>query len=289
MANKFKYNGKELNDELGLDWYDFGARNYDASLGRWMNIDPLANNFYEWSPYNHSYNNPIYYIDQDGRAAGGFQDDFYYDQEGNLVDRVETDQADRFFVQNGGEKAVHKEGTAPDGSKIREKTFEPTYDEIDLDGDIGHTARGTFAEAAGQSKESKLAVAEVIINRAEDNTKPSSSNEWTAQFSKVSTPEEVMTQGGQFESLNKPRYTDPLSVTGGDGPGGASRNEISTRAFSDSMGAAIKATNQNTNTADGATYFFSPSIPAPSWTKSLQEVSVQGNSRSDFIFYKFKE
>ena len=38
----YKFNGKEHNQELGLDWYDFGARNYDASLGRWMNIDPLA-------------------------------------------------------------------------------------------------------------------------------------------------------------------------------------------------------------------------------------------------------
>ena len=33
LAQKFGYNGKELNEELGLDWHDFGARNYDASLG----------------------------------------------------------------------------------------------------------------------------------------------------------------------------------------------------------------------------------------------------------------
>jgi RHS repeat-associated protein len=39
-TNKFKYNGKELQDELGLNMYDYGARNYDPALGRWMNIDP---------------------------------------------------------------------------------------------------------------------------------------------------------------------------------------------------------------------------------------------------------
>ncbi|WP_299363368.1 RHS repeat-associated core domain-containing protein [Winogradskyella sp.] len=66
VASKFKYNGKEFNDELGLDWYDFHARNYDASLGRWMNIEPLAEDYYEWSPYNYIYNSPLKFIDPTG-------------------------------------------------------------------------------------------------------------------------------------------------------------------------------------------------------------------------------
>src|SRR5690606_33649637 len=41
-AQQYRYNGKELMEELGLNMYDFGARNYDPTLGRWMNIDPLA-------------------------------------------------------------------------------------------------------------------------------------------------------------------------------------------------------------------------------------------------------
>ena len=35
-ALDYKYNGKELNEELGIDWYDYSARNYDATLGREM-------------------------------------------------------------------------------------------------------------------------------------------------------------------------------------------------------------------------------------------------------------
>ncbi len=57
----------ELSEELGLNVYDFGARNYDPALGRWMNIDPMAESFFSDTPYNYTLNNPISNIDPDGR------------------------------------------------------------------------------------------------------------------------------------------------------------------------------------------------------------------------------
>ena len=63
----YKYNGKELDRKGGLDWYDYGARQYDATLGRWHVVDPLSEKFYRWSPYTYCLNNPLKYIDSDGR------------------------------------------------------------------------------------------------------------------------------------------------------------------------------------------------------------------------------
>ena len=65
----FKYNGKELDTKKGLNWYDYEARQYDAALGRWFAVDPLAEDYYNWSPYNYCLNNPIKYIDPDGKDA----------------------------------------------------------------------------------------------------------------------------------------------------------------------------------------------------------------------------
>ncbi|WP_299273766.1 DUF6443 domain-containing protein [uncultured Psychroserpens sp.] len=65
-ALKKTYNGKELQDELGLDWYDYGARNYDASLGRFMNIDRFSEKYEHMTPYQYTFNNPIRFIDVNG-------------------------------------------------------------------------------------------------------------------------------------------------------------------------------------------------------------------------------
>ena len=63
----YKYNGKELDRMHGLDWYDYGTRNYDAALPVWTTVDPLAEKYYNSSSYAYCANNPVNLIDPDGR------------------------------------------------------------------------------------------------------------------------------------------------------------------------------------------------------------------------------
>ena len=90
----YKYNGKELDSKNGLNWYDYGARHYDAALGRWHVVDPLAEKYYPSSPFVYCDNNPINRIDTNGMLY----DDYRIYESGNIeVTRTSSSQ-DNFYL-----------------------------------------------------------------------------------------------------------------------------------------------------------------------------------------------
>jgi RHS repeat-associated protein len=66
---RYGFNGMERDDEIkgNGNSYDFGARIYDSRIGRWLALDPLMKDFPSHTPYMAFGNNPIIYIDPDGK------------------------------------------------------------------------------------------------------------------------------------------------------------------------------------------------------------------------------
>jgi len=69
--NDYKYNGKELQTEFGLGWMDYGWRVYDPATSRWSSVDPLADKYFNISPYAYVADNPVIFLDPDGRVIEG--------------------------------------------------------------------------------------------------------------------------------------------------------------------------------------------------------------------------
>ena len=105
----YKYSGKELQTDLDLGWYDYGFRMYDAAIGRWNVVDPLADKWNSVSPYNYVLNNPLLLIDLDGK-------DVYVNAKGKVIH--DTGEGDKYFLIKTTKttKELYPEGTTDPGN-----------------------------------------------------------------------------------------------------------------------------------------------------------------------------
>jgi RHS repeat-associated protein len=122
--NKYQYNGKELNEDLGLNWNDYGARWYDAAIGRWNSVDAMAAITASWTTYNYVENNPVKSIDPDGNVCVGCNSDDFSGKNAKLDDgstRNEFENGKNQLPQVIG-NSVNSSGTsAPDDHWKRQK------------------------------------------------------------------------------------------------------------------------------------------------------------------------
>ena len=195
-TNHYQYNGKELNDDFGLNWLDYGARWYDPSIARWSAVDPLAEEFSSWSPYNYVFSNPVFFVDPDGMAPNPSTSDGDGDGDGDKTKPEEL-------------KPVPGAGIIP-ASRINTDPLEKTL------GEYQELTSGELIEAVSELKEK-------ISNGAFENSNSISTTvdgddfglieSFDVNVTLMSGNEEIIqTVGGSFDNEKKKGKKNGLKV-----------------------------------------------------------------------------
>ncbi|MCQ2243890.1 MAG: RHS repeat-associated core domain-containing protein [Bacteroidaceae bacterium] len=127
-----KYNGKEFDRMHGLNTYDYGARQYNPVTARWDRVDPLAHEYYSISPYVYCMNNPVRFVDPDGRRIKG--------QTRNDAEQVVEDLRAIFSAEefNNFRNLIVQSGKKQRGktlAKISDDAFKAAFDNVKLSKD----------------------------------------------------------------------------------------------------------------------------------------------------------
>ncbi len=153
-VQRYKYKGKELDRMHGLDWYDYGARHYDAAIISWPTMDPLCEKYYSISPYVYCHNNPIRSIDINGKAD-------YFTTSGSFIKTDNNNDDPYIYIQTADGNVKLSDYTFAKGEKGLRPMMRIAYYYYNLiDGNIKGSTIGVDARHLKGTNSQTLAYTE---------------------------------------------------------------------------------------------------------------------------------
>ncbi len=271
----YKFNAKEFDAETG--WYYYGARYYNPKWSMWLSVDPLAEKYPGWSPYNYTLQNPINYTDPDGRTVDGD----YFDKNGNHLGNDEIVDGKIYMVEGTSKFNIDD---FKEGGKYFENQTEYnenngngfSVNEVDFDSDLSALARIGYAEFRGSNNTEQQVGMDITLNRVESDRYPNTLNG-------------VIEQPWQYSSLNE---GDP-NKNFYENPSSTFTNSANRNAWVRSVSNSISILNgTDRGISKGATLYYSPRsmVPKnsqPNWNFNiLTEVNVPGVRSSHLKLFK---
>ncbi|MBG6130719.1 MULTISPECIES: DUF6443 domain-containing protein [unclassified Aquimarina] len=158
--HNYGYTGKEKQNELGLEWLDLGARNYDVTLGRFFGMDKFTEKFENISPYQYAANTPTLLIDKNGEYIYMYV--YYKNKKGKTRSReIRYNNQDGKFYYHGGKL----KGQEYKGSSSIVSSVTKALGDLKAGGDTGKSLVSFFAD----NKSKGLRIAKGSKNSASSN------------------------------------------------------------------------------------------------------------------------
>ncbi|MFZ1516119.1 MAG: RHS repeat-associated core domain-containing protein, partial [Saprospiraceae bacterium] len=172
-STKYRFTGKEVDEETGL--YYFGARYYDPRISQWFGVDPLAEVYYDYGAYVYTANNPIKYIDPDGRG-------WYEDECGTPTFNKDLNSKEDFIKSgikgsfignsalsiddNGNQTSFNKDGTKTTSVQLDEVSVTAEKPQYGYYGGIWGQLNADKSAGAAFSDAGSEVMSEVLSNMA---------------------------------------------------------------------------------------------------------------------------